>query len=640
MLVLGTAGHVDHGKSTLVTALTGMDPDRWAEEKRRGLTIDLGFAWMEPDAPDAERRIGLVDVPGHLDFIRNMLAGVSGLDAALLVVAADEGVMPQTREHLAILDLLDVPLCLPVVTKIDAVEDPELIELAELECAEALARTKFAQAPLRRVSAVTGEGVAELARAIRALERNKASRLRATPPRLPIDRVFTRSGFGTVVTGTLASGRLTVGAAVEVQPGKRPGRIRGLQAYRQSVSACAAGTRVAANLGGISHADVRRGQVLCLPDTFQATQTVEVSLRLWDAAPQPVTHDMEVMVFQGAAEVMARIRLIGGSEIRPGETGYCQLVTAAPVVMARGDRCIVRLPSPSYTLGGGQVLAAPSRRYWKRFAPATLAHFQAWASPDLGVQVRQALTERPLQSADDLRQAFPERRDALDAVLQDAVARGVVAQVRADSESLYVVPSDLDAWAHFARTELTRYHRRYPLRRGQPRKELQSRLAVHVRRQKGMELEPTLCACLVQQWLDRKQCQRRGHAIALPGHAVVYSQAQRQATATLAQAMDATPFSPPARQDILAILRGDRELLDSLMEAGTYVQAGPDVIFSRRALDAMQAKVAELIAANGAATLAEVRDALATSRKYGQALLEWMDAERITRRQGDARVLI
>ncbi|HXF62097.1 MAG TPA: selenocysteine-specific translation elongation factor, partial [Caldilineaceae bacterium] len=310
MRVVGTAGHVDHGKSTLVRALTGIDPDRLKEEKQRGMTIDLGFAWMElPLATGHVERVGIVDVPGHIDFIKNMLAGVGGIDAAILVIAADEGVMPQTREHLAILDLLAVPAAVVALTKCDVVDEPEWLDLVELDVEALLQPTHFAGAPVVRVSALQSAGLDALRAALGQVLAQLAPRRNRARPRLPIDRIFTLSGFGTVVTGTLADGAFATGDVVEVLPDRITARIRGIQSHKQAIEQAEPGSRAALNLTGVSAGQLRRGDVVAKPGTLAPTTLIDVSFRLLPDAPRPLVHNLAVDFFSGAAETPARARL-------------------------------------------------------------------------------------------------------------------------------------------------------------------------------------------------------------------------------------------------------------------------------------------------------------------------------------------
>jgi len=319
MRVIGTAGHVDHGKSTLVKRLTGMDPDRLAEEQARALTIDLGFAWLK--LPGGET-LGIIDVPGHRDFIENMLAGVGGIDATLLVVAADAGVMPQTREHLAILDLLGVEAGLVALTRVDLVDDPEWLELVKEEVRELLAGSSLEHAPLVPVSASAGIGIDELLACLREVLAQRPARPARGQPRLPVDRVFTLSGFGTVVTGTLTGGSLRTGEEVELQPGNLRGRVRGLHSYQNRVDCAAPGARVAVNVSGLARAAVARGHVLSRPGQLRCTLLADVKFRYLSTVPRPLRHNTEVKLFTGTAHTTARVRLLAGAELAPGASGW------------------------------------------------------------------------------------------------------------------------------------------------------------------------------------------------------------------------------------------------------------------------------------------------------------------------------
>ena len=323
MHVIGTAGHVDHGKSSLVQALTGIDPDRLKEEKDREMTIDLGFAWMTLE--DSEEELGIIDVPGHRDFIENMLAGVGGIDLVLLVIAADEGVMPQTREHLAILDLLQVSGGVIALTKIDLIDDEDWLELITLDISEVLADSGLADAPIIGVSSHTGEGIDELKAALIAELAAISDVSDLSRPRLPIDRVFSLTGFGTVVTGTLLEGQLNVGDAVQIQPDGLDGRIRGLQTHNTKIETAKPGSRVAVNLSGINKSEISRGDVLTYPQNLSGTILCDVSYEHLESNEIPLKHNQEVKFFSGAAEVVARTRVIGEKQLSPGQKGWLQL---------------------------------------------------------------------------------------------------------------------------------------------------------------------------------------------------------------------------------------------------------------------------------------------------------------------------
>src|SRR5216684_3944075 len=370
--VVGTAGHIDHGKSSLVLALTQIDPDRLEEEKRRGMTIDLGFAYMQLASG---RRVGIVDVPGHQRFLKNMLAGVHGMDAVLLVIAADEGPMPQTREHLAIIDLLGIEHGLVVLTKADLVDDAWL-GLVREDVTGLLAGTSLQHAPIVAVSSSTGAGLDQLREALDAELAKTAQRPDVGRPRLPVDRSFAMSGFGTVVTGTLVGGALRQGAEVSVLPAGRRVRIRGLQQHNQPVEEARPGSRTAVNLSGLDHSDVHRGDVLALPGTLAPSRRLDARLHVLSGAAQPLRHRQRLLMYHETAEVMVEISLLERDELAPGDTGWAQLFAAGPLVALDGDRFILRVPSPAATVAGGVIVDRAPRRHRRR-DPAVLADLAA-----------------------------------------------------------------------------------------------------------------------------------------------------------------------------------------------------------------------------------------------------------------------
>jgi selenocysteine-specific elongation factor len=418
--VVGTAGHVDHGKSTLIHALTGIDPDRLQEEKERGMTIDLGFAWLTlPNGVE----VSIVDVPGHERFIHNMLAGVGGIDVALLVVAADEGVMPQTREHVAILDLLGITNAVVALTKRDLV-DQEWLDLVVADLEDFLKDTTLAGSPIIACSSTTGDGLDAIKQALEAsLSRERAKRGDGRP-RMPIDRIFTVAGFGTVVTGTLIDGELKLGQELAVQPGDLRTRVRGLQSHRKRLDTVPAGTRTAVNLGGVAVEDLRRGQVLVAPGTLRPTRALDARLRLIEDG-RPIKHNAQVSFHSGAAESLARVTLLDRDELRPGEEAWVQLRLQDEVALARGDLFIVRLPSPSMTLGGGRVIEPFARRHRRRQA-AVLDRLEVLAQGTPEEILLQQLQAREPTDVDSLIRrtglAVSDARLALDHLLAESSA--------------------------------------------------------------------------------------------------------------------------------------------------------------------------------------------------------------------------
>ncbi|BAM01035.1 MULTISPECIES: selenocysteine-specific translation elongation factor [Caldilinea] len=637
MRVIGTAGHVDHGKSTLVQALTGIDPDRLQEEKARGMTIDLGFAWLDLPRPDGTvESVGIVDVPGHIDFIKNMLAGVGGIDAALLVVAADEGVMPQTREHLAILDLLAVPAAVVALTKSDLIDDPEWLELVELDVAELLASTHLAGAPIVPVSAVTGAGLEELKRVLATALTDLPPRRNRGRPRLPIDRVFTLSGFGTIVTGTLLDGELNVGDTVEILPTQRTARIRSLQTHRRPVQTARPGSRVAINLTGVGADALQRGDVVVHPNTLIPTTLIDVRFRLLADGPRPLKHNQAVDFFVGAAEIPAVVRLLGTETLAPGEEGWLQLRLARPAVVTAGDRFILRQPSPSQTLGGGVIVNPSPQRRWRRFDPRILAQLQTLAHGQPDEILLQTLERLRLTTPKTLL-ASAELDTATAAAALDTLRRQqALIEIGAGEETILV---SLSAWRQLVDSLVARvaeHHRQFPLRRGLLRSEARSRLQALL---PGVTLTVRAANAVIDVLVQQGLLHADDTFVRLPDFTPTPTPAQQQCIERVLAAFSSAPYAPPNLQDTLQMLEENTELLDYLIEQGILVRLGGDVLLRVEDFSAMVQEITAHLRAQGTITLAEVRDRFQTSRKYAQAVLEEMDARRITRREGDVRVL-
>jgi selenocysteine-specific elongation factor len=634
MHVIGTAGHVDHGKSTLVEALTGIHPDRLKEEREREMTIDLGFAWLTlPDGED----VGIVDVPGHRDFIENMLAGVGGIDAALFVVAADEGVMPQTREHLAILDLLQVQGGVVALTKVDLMPDRDWLALVEDDLRQALAGTVLADVPLVRVSARTREGLPELIQALQACLAGRPHRPDYGRPRLPVDRVFTIAGFGTVVTGTLSDGMLRLGDDVEILPGGLRARVRGLQTHKRKEEIAVPGSRTAVNLAGVDVDQVQRGQVVARLGSYRSTRRLDVRFRLLPDIAQPLKHNMALKLFLGAAEVVARLRLLGAEELCPGESGWLQLELEEEVVAVRGDRYILRRPSPGETLGGGTVVDPFPRGRHKRFSADTLlalAALQRGTPAEVVMQALMALGAAPLK--DVLERANLESGPAGEA-LTELRTNGQLVDLEARGENL---PPDawvtsLGFWDELslrAVQEVEGYHQVFPLRRGLPREELKSRLKLPARL-----FNSALRRWAAAQSLCEAPRQDGTPLVYLPGHAIRYNPEQQRSVQRLLGRFSASPYTPPSVKESQAEV-GD-EVYAALLENGDLLQVAPEVAFSRAGYAGMVSEIRQLLVKQGTLTAAQVRDHFNTSRKYALALLEYLDARGITVREGDARRL-
>ncbi len=640
MSCIGTAGHIDHGKSTLVKALTGIDPDRLAEEKARGMTIDLGFAWL---TLPGGREVSIVDVPGHEGFIKNMLAGVGGIDAALLVIAADEGVMPQTREHLAILDLLRVPRGVVALTKADLV-DEEWIELVKEDIAEHLKPTTLAGAAILPVSAYTGQGLPELVAELERVLDSEEERQNIARPRLPIDRVFTMTGFGTVVTGTLLDGVLRAGQEVEVLPPGIRSRIRALQTHQHNVETAYPGSRVALNLANVPRADLQRGNVVSLPGQFQQTMLIDVRLSMLHEAALPLAHNTQVDFYAGSQEVPASVRLLDADELRPGQSAWAQLRLARPAIMARRDRFILRIPSPSMTIGGGEIVDVHPRFHRRRQAAVlqSLAMLESGSPDEL---VLAALDRRKDGSSKkghqgllgyelaDIAKLSNLSQDVTRQTLETLLMEGRVRRLG----TLWFAQAVWDALRGETRRLLGEQHRQYPLRSGLSKEEWRSRLGLPAK------MAAEVLVALQEEGQVAEALGVTGGAggyIRLPDFQPTFTPAQQQQIERLLRQFREQPFLPPGRAEAEAQVGG--EALGALIEQGVLVKVGSatdGVLFLRESYEDALEKLLGYLREHGVMTAAQARDVLGTTRKYILPLLEYLDERRITRRIGDERVL-
>ena len=619
MFVIGTAGHVDHGKSTLVQALSGIDPDRWEEEKARGLTIDLGFAWT---TLPSGREVSIVDVPGHERFIKNMLAGVGGINLALLVVAADEGVMPQTREHLDILDLLDLQHGVVALTKSDLV-DEEWLELVEEDIRELLAETTLADAPIIPCSSLSGDGLDDLRATLDAAIASLGEVRNIDRPRLPIDRAFSISGFGTVVTGTLIDGPLRVGDSVVVEPAALSGRIRGLQSHEQSIETAEPGARTAVNLGGLAAAQLRRGMVLTAPGWLHAAEAVDVRLRVVKRLPRALRHNTTLTLHVGAAEVEARVRLLEGDALEPGARSWAQLRLAEPIAAARGDHFVLR--SGDATLAGGRIVDTRPRRHHRNDA-STLEALQRLldGSPDDTLLTMLQRHEPIAWSAlrDRLQLADADAEAALQRQLEAGAVIALDDAERSDSTTL-ASDAGYAALQQRSRRIVADAVERQPLSGGLPREDLRSRL----------NLPPRAFAVLERRLLESETLASADGMLDLPGRTPELSDAHSAQIESLLARLREQGVRPDVVPDI------DPALLQYLEARGKIVRLNQGVVLLRSVYEQMVEETRALLAETERATLAEIRDRIGTSRKIAQAFLEDTDRRRITRRVGDARIL-
>lgn len=627
MHILGTAGHVDHGKSTLIAALTGTHPDRLKEEKAREMTIELGFASMK--LPNSEE-VGIIDVPGHRDFIGNMLAGIGGIDAVLLVVAADEGVSAQTREHLAIVDLLDIKRGVIVLTKTDLVQDPDWLELVSMDIRELVQPTSLATAPIVSVSARTGFGIPELLDQIEITLNGIPSRKDLGKPRLPVDRVFTLTGFGTVVTGTLLDGSLKIGDEVVCLPRGKTGRIRGLQNHHHKLQKIDPGFRAAVNIVNLSLQDIERGDVIAHPGDYKPTNLLDAHFRLLKDSPFHLKHNLEVKLFLGSSETTARIRLLGSQGLKPGESAFIQLRTDHPVVASKGDRFILRLPSPSETLGGGMVLDPEPGRVYKRFDTENLDRLDSMFSGNDNELINQILTTLKVTNLTALAQKSALPMEEVSQIVSTMLERGEVIGLGNSRDIRKITLISPAYWQTLYQDSLeilTDFHQTNPYKAGMPREELRTEL----------NLSQVLFDQVLDKMAEDLSLIQKGSLVWATPHHVVLTPADQAKVAPILAEFLANQFSPPDINQLQAQI--GTNLLEGLLSSQTLVAVSDQVVFTPEALLAMREWVQDTIRANGELSLAQFRDQFSTSRKYAAAVLEYFDSIGFTYRKGDVRGL-
>jgi selenocysteine-specific elongation factor len=633
-IVIGTAGHIDHGKSSLVLALTGTDPDRLKEEKARGITIDLGFAhWT-----DGEVEYAFVDVPGHERFVRNMLAGVGGIDGVLLAVAADESVMPQTREHVDICRLLGLRHAVVALTKSDLADD-ETRELVRLEVAELLEGSAMAGAPLIPVSVRTGDGLEALRDALRALAAAVPRRGREGPVRLPIDRAFSIHGFGTVVTGTLVSGHLRPDEEHVLLPGERVVKIRGVQVHGAAQTEAEAGQRVALNLAGVDVADLTRGQVLSTRGALRAGRVIDAALEMLPGA-RPLAHGTRVRFHQGTSELLGRVAVVPAGEataIGSGQRGYARIRLERPAVLTRGDRFVLRTYSPPATIGGGVVLDPQARRGGVRTAAAAAGFArlepQDGAHPD-DRAIAAMVEERG--TAGFARADLVARAGVAPRHVEPTVQRLARSGAVDDLGAALVAPVLRGALAATVDALVRTYHQAHPLSDGMPREEVRERLF--------RRATPVLFERVLDDLAERRVVTGR-ERLASSAHRLALSPAEARVRDELERQLRAAGLAPPDAATLGAALHAAPELVERvlalLVRQKTVVKVGPLHVHAE-ALEALKAGMRQLkaTAADGRVDVATFKERYGISRKYAIPLLEYLDRERVTRRQGDARILL
>jgi selenocysteine-specific elongation factor len=627
-VIVGTAGHIDHGKTSLVKALTGIDADRLEEEKRRGITIDIGFAHLELPAPSGEKlRLGFVDVPGHERFVRNMLAGIGGIDLVVLVIAADEGIKPQTREHFDICRLLAVRRGMTVLTKSDAV-DPETLEVVRLEVADFL-RGSFldpSHAPIVAASSLTGAGLDDVKATLARIASEVTAKDSNALARLPVDRVFTMKGFGTVVTGTLVAGTIRKDEELELFPSGNRLRVRGVQVHGSTSDTAMAGQRTALNLAGVSTEDLSRGMTLATADIFRPTSRIDAQLSLL-ASAKPLKDGACVHFHAYTEETIAEVRLLGTKQLKLGERSFAQLRFSEPVLLLPGDRFIVRQFSPVVTIGGGIVLDAfpPTRKRRVEDAVAFL-NIMLEGSPEQQLVARVARTGTAGLTLSDISAAINIRRqDAGNMASRAGVLR---------CEEVFISPAAFaKATADLVQT-VKQFHDANPLVAGMSKEESRDHAKL------GLEV----FSCVVARATTEKKLELAGELVRVPGRGVVMKDEESESKKTIEEAFRSAGLKVPSLKEVLAGLKVDKtraqKIVTLLLRDKVLIKISEELVFHQAALTDLRQKLAALKITTPKIDIGKFKDLTSVSRKYAIPLLEYLDRERVTRRVGDERMIL
>ena len=626
-IIIGTAGHIDHGKTSLIKALTGRNTDRWKEEQKRGITIDLGFTYF--DLPNGNRA-GIIDVPGHEKFIHNMAAGVVGMDLVLLVIAADEGIMPQTREHMDILNLLGIEKSIVVLNKSDLVEE-DWLELVEEEIREELSGTFLKDAPVVRVSSVTGQGLDELvAQIVRMTEEEVREKEIQTIARLPIDRIFTMAGFGTVVTGTLVSGRISREDTLQLYPQGQECKIRGIQVYGEEREECFAGQRVAVNISNVKKDQITRGCVLAPVNSMKKTTLLDVKLQMLDSSERILENRSRLHLFTGTSEVLCRAVLLDKEELAPGECGYVQLRLEEEIAVRRGDRFVVRFYSPMETIGGGVILE-PNPRIKKRFRPEGIEELkrkEAGSSADV-LELHIKAHNDTMITAAELARLTALSAEEVEEDLNSLQESGLVFTFPMKKDIfVWHVSGEMDA-EHRLLRELKAYEERYPYRRGMKKAEIQGSLF--------KKMKPNVFDKVVGFLEETGKIKRTEEYLSTIDYSVCQDEVYTSVHSILISAMekagyDFIRFSEIPCEEVSPEVKED--IFDLIKEEGLVVKLGEDLYTLASYIEKAKESILKRLQESPVITIGEVRDMFETSRKSARLILDYTDNNKITRKAG------
>ena len=630
-IILGTAGHIDHGKTSLVRAVTGIDTDRLKEEKERGITIELGFAHL--DLPNG-RHIGVVDVPGHEKFVKNMVAGATGIDIVAMVIAADEGVMPQTREHMEICTLLGVRHGLVALTKVDMV-DEEMLELAQEDIREFTRGSFLENAPILPVSAVTGQGIPEFVRAVEALANEVPDRPASTLFRLPVDRVFTMKGFGTVITGTLVSGRVQVGDPVMVYPSGVTSKVRGIQVHNESVNAAESGQRTAINFQGLDKEAVARGEVLSSPGVLKPSYMVDVHFHFLAGAARPLKNRSRVRFHTGTSEILGNLILLEADELKPGEATVAQLRLDTPVAVVKGDHYVVRSYSPVRTIGGGQVLNPIPPKH-KRLKPEIVAGLKSilGSPPEKLIDFHLEAAGPAGASFADLRLMTSLTDKQLDGALQLMMSGRTAILVDKEART-FIHKKNFDALVQGTAAELQAYHKAFPLKSGMLKEELKGKLPP------GADVK--LFNLVLNQMIKDNAIVQEEKTVRLKAHKVSLAGDEATLRQDILKIYRQGGLQPPFFRDVVESLKADpgqaKDVLNHMIEQGLIVRTKEDLFFHAEAIAELKQRLVKFLEDNGEINPAQFKEMTGASRKFLIPLFEYFDSKNVTLRVGDVRKL-
>jgi selenocysteine-specific elongation factor len=628
-IILGTAGHIDHGKSTLVKALTGTDPDRLKEEKERGITLDLGFASL--DLPDGNR-LGIVDVPGHEGLIKNMLAGVGGIDIVMLVIAADEGIMPQTREHLAICDLLHVKKGIIALTKMDMVEK-DWLGLVKDEVRDFVKNTFLEKAPIIPVSSKTRENLHELVQEITKIANAITPKSSNGILRLPIDRVFAMKGFGTVITGTLLSGTISTEQEVEILPRGIKTKVRGIQSHNRPVQRSVAGQRTAVNLQGVEKDELSRGDTVVNTGYMTPTKTIDAKLHLLKQAPRGLKNNARIRFYNTTQESIGRISILGTNELTSGQDAFIQLRLEQPVIVQNGDRYILRFYSPMETLGGGMVLNPHTRRHKQATMQRSLEVLKALETGTIENRLSLFIDGKGLagmEEADAIGSIAADRQEITNA-LADLSQKKIVLRV----DSLYIHGTHLVALEKKILDFVRQFHKDNPLKPGLDKEELKGMLRIR--------LSSKVLSMFIDGLVKKKQIEIEGSKLKLPGFKPARGAVQDEVKNKIVEAIKKGGTQPPVREEFPALFsitdKDAKDLLKLLADEGRTVRINDSIHLDKDILEKVRTDLKKYLEEKKEITMAEFRDLAKTSRKFAVPLMEYFDSQKLTQRVGDKRVL-